>query len=210
MLEYEKKLHFDEHYKKLQSLNISQKIGGFIFGVVGYVAIYTALKYALVFIPDLQPWKSVGPWFTFCGIPFSKLDGVYFIFGLIANCYGSIRLAMITAQNHSVQDDKNRAPAKLLTDGWYAKVRHPMYGTFIILQSSLFLSLRSFIGIVCALGVFAFQYFNAAWEEIRSLIPLFGEEYREYSRRVRGLLLRKWEILVIAAVAIFGFIGLMF
>lgn len=209
MLEYEKKLHFDEHYKKLHSLNVSQRIGGLIWGIAGYFVMYTALKYVLMFIPDFRPWNDIGTWLTFCTIPFSRYDAVYFAFGLIANCYGSIRLMKITAQNHSVKDEKSSAPTKLLTDGCYAKVRHPMYGTFIILQSSLLLSLRSFIGIIFALVVVTFQYFNAAWEEKKKLIPLFGDDYREYSRVVHSMLLKKWEILILTAAVLINLMGFM-
>ncbi|MGE4353840.1 MAG: isoprenylcysteine carboxylmethyltransferase family protein [Oscillospiraceae bacterium] len=207
MLEYEKRLHFDEHYKKLQSLNVTQRIGRLLWGIVGYVVIYAVLKYVLMFIPDFQPWNDIREWFAFCTIPFSKCDCVYITFGLVANCYGSIRLMKITAQNHSVKDNKSGARTRLLTDGCYAKVRHPMYGSFIIMQSSLLLSLRSFIGIILALVVTAFQYFNAAWEEKKKLIPLFGDDYRDYSRVVRGMLLKKWEILILAAMVFFSLIG---
>lgn len=207
MLEYEKRLHFDEHYKKLESLNPVQKIGKSIWGVIGYFLIYIALKYILLSIPDFRPWNTSEVWFTFCTITFLKYDGFYFTFGLIASCYGNIRLAKITAQNHSVKDISSGAPLKLLTDGGYSKVRHPMYGTFIILQSSLLLSLRSFIGIILALFVIIVQYFNAAWEERTKLIPLFGDDYRNYSRAVHGILLRKWEIFVLAAVILISFIG---
>lgn len=208
MLEYEKKLHFDEHYKKLQSFNVAQRIGSLIWSIAGYVLIYAVLKYVLIFVPDFQPWSNIGAWFTFFTVPFSKYDCVYFTFGLIANCYGSMRLMKITAQNHSVKNERSGTATKLLTDGCYAKLRHPMYGTFIILQSSMLLSLRSFIGIIFALVVVAFQYFNAAWEEKKKLIPLFGDEYKDYSRLVHGMLLKKWEILILAAVTFISLIGL--
>lgn len=206
MLEYEKKLHFDEHYRKLQSLNVMQGIGRSVWGVIGYTVIYAALKYILTFIPDLQPWNDFGTWFTFYTIPFSKYDCAYFIFGLAASCYGSIHLVKITVQNHSVKDAESGAPNQLLTEGCYAGVRHPMYGTFIIIQSSLFLSLRSFIGIMLALFVIAFQYLNAAWEE-KKLVLLFGDAYSDYVQAVRGRLLKKWEIFILAAVVMFSLIG---
>jgi protein-S-isoprenylcysteine O-methyltransferase Ste14 len=207
MLEYEKRLHFDAHYQKLQSLTVAQRTGKLIGSVAGYVVIYAVLRYILTVVPDYQPWNNAEVWFTFCTIPFSKFDCVNFIFGLAANCYGSIRLMKITAENHNVKDDKSGAPTKLLTTGCYAKARHPMYGTFIILQSSLLLSLRSFIGIILAAIVIAFQYFNAAREEKKKLIPLFGDDYRAYTGVVRCALLKRWEILVLAAAAFWSLIG---
>ena len=210
VLDYEKKLHFDEHYKKLQSLNGTQKAGKLLWGEAGYVIVFILLKYVLRYLPDLQPWNHAGVWFTFCSIPFSKYDCPYIIYGLIANCYGSIRLIKITTQNHSVKDKNNGVPLNLLTDGCYAKVRHPMYGTFIILQSSLLLSLRSLIGIIVALGVVVFQYFNAKWEEKKKLIPLFEKNYLNYSKVACNILLEKWEIFVLTVAAFLSLAGFIF
>ena len=208
MLNYEKKLHFDEHYKKLQSLKGPQKIGALLWGEAGFVLGYLLLKYALQFLPDVSPWSHAEVWFTFYSIPFSKYDGPYILFGLAANCYGSLRLAKITAQNHSVKNEKSGVPAKLLTDGCYAGVRHPMYGAFLILHASLLLSLRSLIGMLLALAVVGFQYLNARWEENRELRPLFAEEYERYAGAVRRVLLRKGEVLVLTAAVLLSLAGL--
>lgn len=179
-------------------------------GEVGYVIAFVLLKCVLLFFPDLQPWNNAKTWFTFYSIPFSKYDCPYILFGLVANCYGSIKLMKIAKQNHSIKGEESGIPSELLTDGCYAKVRHPMYGTFIILHSSLLLSLRSFIGIIFALGVAAFQYFNAKWEEKKSLIPLFGENYTDYSKVARNILLAKWETLVLAIAVLLSLTGLIF
>lgn len=210
MLDYEKKLHFDKHYKKLQSLNGVHKICALIWGAAGYVIALILLKYVLLLFPDLQPWDNAKTWFTFNSIPFSKYDCPYIVFGLAANCYGTIKLMKITKQNHSIKDKESGMPSKLLTDGCYAKVRHPMYGAFIILHSSLLLSLRSFIGIIFALGVVIFQYFNAKWEEKKNLIPLFRENYINYSKVACNILLTKWEFLVLSIVVLLSLIGFIF
>lgn len=210
MLDYEKKLHFDKHYKKLQSLNGVKKICALICGEAGYIIAFILLKYVLLLFPDLQPWDNAKTWFTFYSIPFSKYDCPYILFGLVANCYGSIKLMKITEQNHSIKDGESGMPSELLTDGCYAKIRHPMYGTFIILHSSLLLSLRSFVGMIFALGVAVFQYFNAKWEEEKSLIPMFGENYIGYSKVARNILLNKWETLVLVIAVFLSLIGLIF
>lgn len=210
MLKYEEKLHLDEQYKKLQSNNVIQITIGLVWGVVVYVLLYYFIKYVFRYVPDIQPWNDFESWFTFGGIRFVKADLFYFAGGLIFNCYGTVNLSKISVQNHSVKNEKSNTPNKLLVNGYYAKVRHPMYGTFIILQAGFMISLRSFIGIIVALLIIVAQYINAFIEEKKQLIPIFGEEYNQYRKNVRGILLTKSEIIIFALAVIFSTVGFVF
>lgn len=144
------------------------------------------------------------------GVQFIKSDIIYFILGLITVCYGSVRLSKITIQNHSAKNKENSAPSKLLITGYYDRVRHPMYGTFIILQAGFMLSLRSLIGIILALIIIIFQYMNAMFEEKRQLIPLFGDKYHQYIKNVSRMLLTKAEAIVLIFVLVFSVVGYVF
>lgn len=208
MLNYEKKLHLDERYKNMQSLNIIKRAVALIWGCVGYIVLYLLLKYVLLFVTDIQPWNNSDELFALYNISFSRYDCVYFALGILTNLYASLKLAKITAQNHSVKNKKDDNPTKLLTDGCYAKVRHPMYGNFIILQSCFLLSLRSLWGIVLALVIAAFQCFNAMREENEKLIPIFKEEYKSYSKSARSMLLTKWEFIILTSFFIVSIVGL--
>ena len=210
MLKYEEKLHFDEHYKKLQANSVLQITIGVVWGAAGYILLYFLFKYVLLYIPDVQPWNGFETWFTLGGVRFVKADFVYFACGLIINCYGTVNLSKISVQNHSAKNEKSNTPNKLLVNGYYAKVRHPMYGTFIILQAGFMISLRSLAGMIVALLVVIVQYINAAMEEKKQLVPIFGEEYNLYIKNVRGMLLTKLEIIVFTLVVIFNTIGFSF
>lgn len=168
------------------------------------------VKYILTFIPDFQPWSNFKTWFTFGGVRYLKPDLIYFIFGIIFTSYGTMKLSKITVQNHNVRNEKGSAPKELLVDGYYAKVRHPMYGTFIILQAGFMLSLRSFVGIIIALIVLIFQYANAVIEEKKQLKPIFGEEYRLYAENVNRILLTKSEIIAFALASLLSIVGFAF
>jgi protein-S-isoprenylcysteine O-methyltransferase Ste14 len=72
-------------------------------------------------------------------------------------------------------------PRRLVTHGWYADVRHPLY-----LYSTLFLILNPVMTAQWALlTIFSVAYFiiGGMIEEHR-LLKEFGDEYREYRKRV--------------------------
>ncbi|HQF34248.1 MAG TPA: methyltransferase [Petrotogaceae bacterium] len=210
MLKYEKRLHFDKYYSKMQSNGSLPKIIFLLWGVAGYAFLYFLVKYIFNYIPDFRPWNSFEVWFSIGTMKFIKSDLAYFICGLIVTCYGSIRLSSITVHNHSAKNQKSDIPAKLLITGYYSKVRHPMYGTFIILQAGFMLSLRSFIGMMVILIITAFQYINAKFEEKNDLIPLFGDEYRQYIKKVNRTLLTRAESIIFILVFIGSLIGYIF
>jgi len=210
MLKYEEKLHLDEHYRKLQSSSFLQVTMGLVWGIAEYVFLYFLIKYVLLYIPDFQSWNNFQTWFTLGGVKFVKADLAYFVCGLIINCYGTVRLTKITVQNHSAKSEKGSTPKCLLINGYYAKVRHPMYGTFIILQAGFMLSLRSFIGIIVALIIVVGQYINAVIEEKKQLIPAFGEEYNLYIKNVSAMVLTRSEIIAFAVAVILSTVGCIF
>ncbi len=210
MLKYEEKLHFDKYYNKLQSTSVLHRVINLVCDVAGYIVLYYFIKYFLTSLPDFRPWSNFMPWFSLGGVFFSKIDLIYFAYGLILICYGTIKLSKITIQNHSVRDEKINTSEKLLVTEYYAKVRHPMYGTFIIMQAGFMLSLRSLDGIIIACIIVAFQYTNAAVEEKKQLIPIFGEEYKTYAQNVGRMLLTRSEVIALCLVVFLSAVGFIF
>jgi len=76
-------------------------------------------------------------------------------------------------------------PRKLITDGWYARVRHPLY-----LYSTLFLVLNPVMTAQWfLLTIFSVTYFIVGGMiEERRLLDEFGDEYRRYRQRVPFLI----------------------
>lgn len=76
-------------------------------------------------------------------------------------------------------------PRKLITTGLYSVVRNPMaLGLFLILEGLGFLSGSIFLIVIFApLPVFLYALFIKAVEE-KELELRFGDDYREYKRRV--------------------------
>ncbi len=171
-------------------MKLKKSITAVLIISVFYVIMYLLLKEALNFIPvpSLYLWKGFDPLFKILNIELTVMDIVYFIFGLIVINHGAVNLIHITEKNHTAQDMKTRKPTKLLTTGFYAKARHPMYGTFIMISLGTFFSTRSLWGAVIVLLVLIIQTLNAVIEEKTVLIETFGKEYEDYKKEVKNRL----------------------
>ena len=77
-----------------------------------------------------------------------------------------------------------RREEKLMTDGVYARVRHPQYtGLFLIVFGEGIVHWPTIVS-VAAFPIIVFAYTMLARREERQMLEKFGDEYREYQRRV--------------------------
>ena len=206
MLEYEKKLNLDKLWEKMQSGGIL-KNKMLLCSIIFYAAFYISLKLIFGFLPDLTLWQSSDILVEFGDVSLRTADAIYCGIGLLVYLYGSIRYLGINKQNHSVRG-KSDTPEALLTTGYYAKVRHPMYGVFVICFAAVLLSLQSVIGIVLAFVWAALQYINAFREEKQVLLPLFGDDYRDYARHVQHMLLMPAEAAALIILVVISLAGI--
>ena len=71
-----------------------------------------------------------------------------------------------------------------MTDGVYARVRHPQYtGLFLVVFGEGVVHWPTIVS-VAAFPVIVLAYALLARKEERQMIEKFGDEYREYQRRV--------------------------
>jgi len=77
-----------------------------------------------------------------------------------------------------------RREAKLMTDGVYARMRHPQYtGLFLIVFGEGVVHWPTIVS-VAAFPIIVLSYTLLARREERQMLAKFGDEYREYQRRV--------------------------
>jgi methanethiol S-methyltransferase len=77
-----------------------------------------------------------------------------------------------------------RRDDKLMTDGVYARVRHPQYtGLFLIVFGEGVVHWPTIVSLA-AFPVIVVAYTLLARQEERQMLDKFGDEYREYQRRV--------------------------
>lgn len=210
MLKYEERLHFDQHNERLSEGVWSNRAISVFWCLACYFLIYYLIRRYCSGVPDICAWSSSQVWCVLYGITITYADGIYFIVGLVLMCYGSLRLSEITKQNHSVRDKASDTPDKLLTIGCYSQIRHPMYGIFVIMYSSVFIAFHSAVGIIIIALLYVLQVINAVIEERHKLIPRFGNEYCEYRSRVRNLIFSKQQVALFIALIVVTIIGLLF
>jgi len=99
----------------------------------------------------------------------------------------SIALIALTCGTHrrpiSLWHQKNDGPEGIVTEGPYARVRHPFYAAFLLALCAVALAVPHVSTLVVL--VFGFVVLNrtAAHEERRLCSSAFGEEYRAYIER---------------------------
>ncbi|MCI0387691.1 MAG: protein-S-isoprenylcysteine O-methyltransferase [Acidobacteria bacterium] len=77
---------------------------------------------------------------------------------------------------------------KLITDGVYQKIRHPMYAACWLWAIGQGLLLRNWIAGWAGLMAFGTLYFLRVAKEERMMLDHFGEQYRSYTERTGRLL----------------------
>jgi protein-S-isoprenylcysteine O-methyltransferase Ste14 len=120
------------------------------------------------------------PVLTIIHVPYSYLGFVFIISGIILNLWADKAF-----KNSKTTVKPYEQPSALETGGTFRISRHPMYlgMTFILLGEALLLgSLITFIFPV--LFIILSEILYIPYEE-KNLEQVFGEEYREYKKRVR-------------------------
>jgi protein-S-isoprenylcysteine O-methyltransferase Ste14 len=77
---------------------------------------------------------------------------------------------------------------KLVTDGVYALVRHPMYSAFWLWAIAQALLLPNWIAGFAGIVGFGTLFFGRVFEEERLMLKAFGDEYRGYMQRTARVL----------------------
>ncbi len=77
---------------------------------------------------------------------------------------------------------------RLVTDGIYGLIRHPIYGGGLVGIVGLYIALRSIIVLVVVTAVYFAVIKNRLLFEEQMLVDEFGDEYKAYMRKTRRLI----------------------
>jgi protein-S-isoprenylcysteine O-methyltransferase Ste14 len=136
------------------------------------------------YYPSLKLWKLIDWVFLNVFPEITLFRTIHLVIGLPIFIYSMTNVIEIVRINQRAQLRKN-VPKYLLKEGYYSKMRHPMYTMIILIEFSLFFSLCSSLGILFGLLFTLLFMLFGLYEEKYQLLPILGEEYKEYSRKVK-------------------------
>ena len=129
--------------------------------------------------PVLIAFGILGGLFTTWRIPFFPVSNIAGIVIFVA----AMSFHMKGHAVHEQADQDAGKIEKLVTNGMFAHIRHPMYSSLILMVAGLTIASGVVIMILPALIVSLLTVLTALKEE-EFLVKKFGDEYREYMERV--------------------------
>jgi len=163
-------------------------------GIITYLISYYIILGGLSLIPQYNLWLKFDENLFELAFPFFKLtynftvmNLIHLFIGLSIFSYAFYKFMGIMMLNHECRDPQTRKPLKLITKGYYSKLRHPMYGYMILINTSFTFALKSTIPILFTLLFTVLFLANGWFEEKRELIPLFEEKYIKYKQKVQRM-----------------------
>ena len=118
-------------------------------------------------------------WFYEPFSPHQIVSWLLLMGSLILVICGFYMLRVAGAPEGDVEDT-----TQLVTTGIYRYIRHPLYGSLILLGGGAFFKSPSFLGEGIFALLFLSAFFTARIEE-KGNLDQFGEEYREYMKRTK-------------------------
>ena len=123
------------------------------------------------------------------------LDSFVFRYSTFLSPYVPIYLRLIFAglilvsaiylvrSGHRAISDEALSSPRLLTDGAFSRVRHPLYLAALLFYVFLIAITLSLISLLLFIGIFIFYNYIATYEE-NFLEQKFGQDYRDYRKNV--------------------------
>jgi len=148
-----------------------------IFGIPFYLGVLV-----WTFAPKFMEWSALAlpVWARWAGL-------VLGLFSVFLNAWSHKTLGERLGKDFDPALRLLKVPA-LVKEGPYAKMRHPIYLAFLLMQISvLLLTSNWFIGF-CGIAIIISVIAIRIPEEERLLIEQFGDEYREYIKNTGALL----------------------
>lgn len=148
-----------------------------IFGIPFYLGVLV-----WTFAPKFMEWASISfpIWVRWAGLGLG-------IFAIILNAWSHKTISQKLGADFDPAMRLMKVPA-LVTEGPYARMRHPIYLAFLLMQIAvLFLTSNWLIGF-CGLAIILSVIAIRVPEEEKMLIEQFGEQYQNYMKHSGSLL----------------------
>lgn len=174
-------MKINDFKKHMYYLNI---IVAIIIALLFYVVLFSITKFLIDKLPEYYLWNDMSSRYKISYFGLTLFEVFFVVLNLPIYMYGVYFIVSSSIANHKGRDQESREPIKLIINGPYSKVRHPMYAGFILIQTGFWLSICSLYGIAILVVLVPIFVFNSYREEKNELIPKFGNEYRRYINKV--------------------------
>ena len=170
---------FGLQHSGLSALSVKSRIIN-RWGKDGYARIFntTSILTLLIAFLSMNFWD----WIYFVLQP-ALIQPLLFILGILLGL-GGVVLSMMASRVISVStvaDMRTDRKAKLVTEGIYSQVRHPLYLATLLVFSAFVLIYPFPVVIVFSLSMIIYTMIGAYLEE-RKLVKHYGNEYLEYKK----------------------------
>jgi protein-S-isoprenylcysteine O-methyltransferase Ste14 len=131
------------------------------------------------------------------------LDSFVFRYSTFLSAYIPIYIRLVAAglilafaiylvrSGHRAISDEILASPRILTDGAFARVRHPLYLAALLFYVFLIFLTISLISLFIFAGIFIFYNYIATYEE-KICEQRFGQDYRDYKKNTPKWIPRFW------------------
>ncbi len=150
-------------------------------------------------------WNIINVFFKIFNLIIQSLLNLIIGFGIII--FAIINLSKISKQ-FSITYDQNHQIMKLIKDGYYSKIRHPMYCMFMIIILGFFYICDSILMLLFAFIIMSTSALNGIYEEYKILIPKYKTDYLTYMDSVPNRFFPKSYKFALAILIIIYIIGL--
>lgn len=161
-------------------------------------------------LPGPHLWDAIDQSITVAGSSLSLAKLLHILIGYTLFIYGSFHAWQATRLKNTVEDSKHELATRILDIGYYARVRHPMYGMFILANVGLGFAMHSIYGVGFGLLSLAVFVANGIFEEKYVMIRFFGETYKDYMRRVTARYFTPGQAIILTMFLALDIAGLFF
>ncbi len=163
--------------------NLITKIGGLVVGIISFLLIHIGAIFLINYL-NIPVYYDISLEMNSLN-NLSLLEGLLPLaaFGIFA--VGLLRFLKIYTNYHHLLKNDQQNDIQLIEHGIYGRYRHPMYGTFILMQNGIFLSFPSIWTLLPASLLTFLNLINGWWEEKFILKPSIGEDYSHYKQKVK-------------------------
>jgi protein-S-isoprenylcysteine O-methyltransferase Ste14 len=161
-------------------------------------------------LPGPHLWAAVDRALTVAGSSVSLARLLHILPGYTLFIYGSFHAWQATRLKNTVEDPNHELATHILDTGYYARVRHPMYGMFILANVGLGFAMTSVYGLAFGLLSLVLFIANGIFEERYVMIRFFGKAYENYMRRVPARYFTPGQAILLTLFLTLNIAGLLF